>query len=142
MHPFDLHHTLLAKHAQHVVLVHFPVALMFAALLFEWLDLRQPGRNWAAAAYGNLSVAAAAAFPTAISGLLAWRWQLEGAPLRGVLRLHLLFGASACVLIWITWWVAHRKTASPWTRLALEFLTVAMVALAAHLGGIVSGVTT
>lgn len=145
MHNFDLHHTLLAKHAQHVVLVHFPVALVAVALLLDLLALRQRSRGLAAAAYYNLSIAAVAAVPTVITGLLAWQWQLEGAPLRGVIRLHLILGATSSVMIWISWWLARRdatKSALPFNRIAFEGLTVAIVAATAHLGGIVSGVTT
>ena len=39
MHPFDLHTVLLAKHAQHVALVHFPIALLTAAAVAELLQL-------------------------------------------------------------------------------------------------------
>ena len=35
--PFDLKSALLAKHAQHVVLIHFPIALFLAAVLFDYL---------------------------------------------------------------------------------------------------------
>jgi uncharacterized membrane protein len=143
MHLFDLQHTVLAKHAQHVVLVHFPVALVVIALLFDLIALRWRDGVWAAAAYYNLSVAAAAALPVAVTGLLAWRWQLEGAPLRGVLRLHLLFGLSSCVMICVTWWVARRSiqtATSRARRLGFELATVLVVALTAHLGGFVSGI--
>jgi uncharacterized membrane protein len=33
--PFDLQTTLLAKHAQHVVLIHFPIALFIEAVAFD-----------------------------------------------------------------------------------------------------------
>ncbi|ABF43691.1 rubrerythrin-like protein [Candidatus Koribacter versatilis Ellin345] len=141
MHFFDLQHTLLAKHAQHIVLVHFPIALVCVALLFDLLALRWSDRGFAAAAYLNLSIAAAAVLPVAITGLLAWKWQLEGAPLRGVLRLHLLLGVSSVVMIAATWFAAKRTrgSSSSW-RIAMEFTTVAVVAVTAHLGGFVSGV--
>jgi uncharacterized membrane protein len=143
MHPFDLQHTVLARHAQHVVLVHFPVALVVIALFFDLLALWHNSRALTAAAYYNLSIAAAAVFPTLISGLLAWRWQLEGAPLRGVLRLHLVLGTTSGVMILICWWVSRRTAADPSNRafrLAVEGLTAALVAVTAHLVGIVSGV--
>lgn len=141
MHFFDLQHTLLAKHAQHIVLVHFPIALVFVALLFDLLGLRWRDRGWLAAAYWNLSVAAAAVVPVAITGLMAWRWQLEGSPLRGVLRLHLLLGVTSVVMIVTTWAIARGSRESPSRiRLAMEALTVIVVAATAHLGGIVAGV--
>ena len=33
--PFDLKSALLAKHAQHVVLIHFPIALFISAVTFD-----------------------------------------------------------------------------------------------------------
>ena len=38
LHPFDLKAALLAKHAQHVVLIHFPIALFIAGVAFDFLD--------------------------------------------------------------------------------------------------------
>ena len=35
--PFDIRTVLLAKHAQHVVLIHFPIALFTAAVAFDFL---------------------------------------------------------------------------------------------------------
>ena len=37
MNPFDLRAALLAKHAQHVVLIHFPIALFTVAAAFDYL---------------------------------------------------------------------------------------------------------
>jgi uncharacterized membrane protein len=145
MHPFDLHHTLLAKHAQHVVLVHFPIALTMVALLFDLAALRQRDRGWATAAYWNLSIAAAVALPTAITGLLAWQWQLEAPPLRGLLLVHLVLGVSSAIMICGVWWLARRDRRSlrlrP-LRIALEAFVVLLVAVTAHLGGIVSGINS
>ena len=33
--PFDLSTAILAKHAQHVVLIHFPIALFVTAVVFD-----------------------------------------------------------------------------------------------------------
>ena len=141
MHPFALQHTLLAKHAQHIVLVHFPIALSCAALLFDLLAIRQPHSDWPLLAYYNLTIAASATLPVVATGLIAWQWQLEAAPLRGTLQLHLLLGLASSLMIWTTWLIArrdHRSWSSP--RLAMEVITVGFVAVTAHLGGVVSGV--
>jgi len=37
LHPFDLKTVLFAKHAQHVVLIHFPIALFIIGALFDFL---------------------------------------------------------------------------------------------------------
>jgi uncharacterized membrane protein len=145
MHLFDMQHTLLAKHAQHIVLVHFPIALTCVALLLELVALasRNSSRDWSAVAYCNLSIAAAAVFPVLLTGLIAWKWQLEDAPLHGVLRLHLLLGLGSSVMIWTSWFLAFRERRGAGlrnTRLAVEIATVAVVAVTAHVGGFVSGV--
>lgn len=145
MHPFDLQHTLLAKHAQHVVLVHFPIALVCVAMLFEVIALRTRNRAWSAAAFWNLSVAAAAVLPVAITGVLAWRWQLEAAPIRGILRLHLTLAIVSGVMIFASWILARRDLRTSRTsalRIATEVATTIAVAVTAHLGGIVSGVNS
>ena len=138
---FTLQYTLLAKHAQHIVLVHFPIALVCVALLFDLMELRRRDGNWAKAAYYNLSIAAAATIPVVITGLLAWRWQLEGAPITGSLRLHVILGLTSATLIVITWWNA-RRSSSRGQRIAMEALTVMTVTATAHLGGIVAGLVS
>jgi len=64
----------------------------------------------AKAAYYNL-LAAALTAPVAIaSGLIAWQWQLEGARLKGNLRLHLIFSHSASGMIWLVCgWRVHQR---------------------------------
>ena len=88
--PFDVKAALLQGHAQHPVIIHFPIALFIASAVFEVLAVwcKQPGL--ASVAYYNL-IGAALTVPLAIAtGLGAWRWQLEGAALKGNLRLHVI----------------------------------------------------
>ncbi len=112
MHPFDIKSVIFAKHAQHVVLIHFPIALFIIGVLFDFLAYRTRRRVLAAAAYCNFLVAALATVPTMITGLLAWQWQLEGQRLKGTLLLHLIFGVASSTLIWVVWlihWNARRS---------------------------------
>jgi uncharacterized membrane protein len=142
--PFDLKTVLLAKHAQHVVLIHFPVGLFLAAVAFDFLALWTKRRALADAAYYNLLGAAISTLPVIVTGLLAWHFQLEGQRLKGILLLHLVFACVSTVMIWLVWWVhfrARRRTVYlPNYRLAVEFLAVGVVGLTAHLGGFLSGV--
>jgi uncharacterized membrane protein len=144
MHPFDLKTVLLAKHAQHVVLIHFPIALFLTGVAFDLCALRFQRRSMADAAYFNFLVAAFATLPVVASGLLAWQWQLEGQRLKGILRLHLVLGCLSSVLIWLVWWVhrrpRNRAVTPPLYRIPLELLGAALVALTGHLGGFLSGV--
>ena len=142
--PFDLKTALLAKHAQHVVLIHFPIGLFLAAVAFDLIALWSKRRGLADAAYYNLLAAAISTFPVLAIGLLAWQFQLEGQKLKGILLLHLILACVSSVLIWLVWWVhfrARRGTVFlPNYRFAVEFLGVGIVALTGHLGAFLSGV--
>ena len=142
--PFDPKTALLAKHAQHVVLIHFPIGLFLAAVAFDLFALWTKRRGLADAAYFNLLAAAISTVPVIVTGLLAWQFQLEGQKLKGILLQHLVLACVSSGLIWLVWWIhfrARRRTVSPATyRFAVEFLAVGLVALTAHLGGFLSGV--
>ncbi len=146
MHPFDIKTVLLARHAQHVVLIHFPIALLLVGVAFDAAAHWTKRQALAAAAYYNLAVAAAFSLPVVATGLLAWRFQLEGQKLKGLLLLHLVLGALSSVLIVLVWWLHQRaRSASPQPafppyRWPLELLAVLLVTLTGHLGGFLSGV--
>jgi uncharacterized membrane protein len=142
--PFDLKTVLLAKHAQHVVLIHFPIALFITAAAFDLIAHWTKRRGLADAAYYNLFVAAISTIPVIATGLLAWQFQLEGQKLKGILLMHLVFACVSTVMIWLVWSVhfrvRQRVEALPNYRLALEVLGVGLIALTGHLGGFLSGV--
>jgi uncharacterized membrane protein len=142
--PFDVKTVVLAKHAQHVVLIHFPIALFISAVAFDFIAQWTKRRSLSHAAYYNLLGAAITTVPVLATGVLAWRFQLEGQRLRGVLLLHIVLACVSSVMIWLVWWVhfrARRRTVFlPSYRFAVEFLAVGMVALTGHLGGFLSGV--
>ena len=145
MHPFDLKTVVFAKHAQHVVLIHFPIALFIIGVLFDFLAQWKKQRLLAAAAYYNLLVAAIATIPVVATGILAWQWELEGQQLKGILLMHLVMGCVSSVLIWVVWFIhrrARRKQEEvlPGYRLPIEAVAVVIVALTGHLGGFLSGV--
>lgn len=142
--PFDLRTALLARHAQHVVLIHFPIAQFISGVVFDLLAYWTKRRGLAEAAYYNLLAAAISTFPVLATGILAWQFQLEGQKLKGILLLHLVLACVSSVMIWLAWYLhfrARRRTAAlPTNRLALELLGVAIIALTGHLGGFLSGV--
>jgi len=145
LHPFDIKAALLAKHAQHVVLIHFPIALFIVGVAFDFLAQWTKRQALAAAAYCNLVAAGVATVPVLITGVLAWQWQLEGQRLKGVLLLHLVLGCVSSLLIWAACLVhmrAQRKFGGdlPGYRLPIEAVGVALVTLTGHLGGFLSGV--
>ena len=50
MNPFDVKNALLAKHAQHVVLIHFPIAAFMVGVAFDFIAQWTKRRSFAAAA--------------------------------------------------------------------------------------------
>lgn len=144
MNPFDLRQALLAKHAQHVVIIHFPIALFIVGVVFDFAAQLLTKAGLRTAAYYNLLVAAISV-PFAVgTGILAWQLQLDGQKLHGIILLHLLFGTASAALIVFTWWIHSRAVNSdrplPSYRLPIEACAVAIVALTGHLGGFLSGV--
>ena len=145
--PFDLRTILLAKHAQHVVLIHFPIALFIAGVGLDLFSQGERSSPVAHAAYLNLSLAAVTVLPAVLTGLLAWQFILEGKRLRGLLLLHVTAAAMAALLVVGSWWVhwRTRKTQTlplPRYRISIELFGVAAIAVTAHLGGFLSGVTS
>jgi uncharacterized membrane protein len=67
--PFDLKTAIPAKQAQHVALIHFPMALFLAAVAFDLIALWTKRRGLANAAYYNL-LAAISTLPVLGTGLL------------------------------------------------------------------------
>ena len=146
MSAFDPRTVLLAKHAQHVVLIHFPIALFVVGTAFDFLARwTKQQRQLAAVAYYNILTAAFAVVPTVITGVLAWQYALEGQKLKGILLMHLFFGGTSAILIWssaIVHWRARRavKTPLPNYLFLIEAAGVAALMVAGHLGGFLSGV--
>jgi len=144
--PFDLKAALLAGHAQHPVIIHFPIALFIASVAFELLSVWRKQPLFAFVAYYNL-IGAALTLPLAIAtGLGAWRWQLEGAALKGNLMLHLICALSSASLIfflsWMRWRFRVKGIPPGFAYFAVTFLALMAITLTGHLGGILSGVET
>ena len=142
---FDLKAAMTARHAQHVVLIHFPIALFMAAVVFDYLARWRKSTALSLAAYFNLLLAAISTVPVLLTGIAAWQWALGGQKLKGVLLFHLVLGCVSAALIWIVF-LLHRRardlTHRPLTklRLALEGVAFLIIAITAHLGGFLSGV--
>jgi uncharacterized membrane protein len=134
LHPFDIKTVLFAKHAQHVVIIHFPIGLFIIGILFDFLAQWKKQPLLAAAAYYNLLVAAIATLPVVTTGILAWQWELEGQKLEGILLIHLVMGCASSVLIWVVWFIHRRirrkqQQLLPGYRLPIEAVAVVVVAL-------------
>jgi uncharacterized membrane protein len=140
----DQLHLLVAPGIQHVILVHFPIALFITAVALDLVGQSSKRKGLGDAAYYNLLLAAISTIPVLATGILSWQFKFEGEKLQGVLLLHVVLGTISSLLIWMVWWVnrqsRQRAETLPRYRLAVEFLAVVIVALTAHVGGLLSGV--
>lgn len=145
MNPFDIRTALLAKHGQHVVLIHFPIALFLTGVALDFAASLARRRDFAIAAYYNLTFAVLSALAAAATGLLAWQWELEGKRLKGILLYHLLAGLTSLILMLAVWRIHTRIRRQPdqplpQSRWPLQALGILCVTLTGHLGGFLSGV--
>ena len=144
--PFDPVAILSARHAQHVVLIHFPIALFTIGVLFDLAGQWTKRTTLMEAAYYNFLVAAASTIPVLGTGVLAWRFALEGQRLKGVLLLHLFLGSVSAALIGTSWLIhfqARRRNHPPAAyRWPVEMIGVVLVSLTGHLGGFLTGVNS
>lgn len=145
MNPFDLKSTLFARHAQHVVLIHFPIALFLTSVMFDLAAHWKKSRVLAEVAYYNLMTAAIFCVPVLATGIMAWQFQLEGQRLKGILLEHLILASVSCVLIWLVAAIQLRNRRGSgrditWLRLPMEVVAAIAIGLTAHLGGFLSGV--
>jgi uncharacterized membrane protein len=145
MSPFDLRAALFAKHAQHPVIIHFPIALFIISVGFDLVALWRRDPAMAKAAYYNLLTAALTTPLAVVSGLLAWEWQLEGAKLKGNLLLHMIFALTASgMILLLCGWRVHQRRYPQRTPgiiyIAFALATVLLISIAGHLGGFVSGI--
>jgi len=138
--PFALKTVLLPKHAQHPVLVHFPIALLVISLLFDLLGYVKKNPALTTAAYYNLIAAGIVAPFAVITGVLAWIFAYGQAPLQGYLLYHLLLGVLTMLLILALLWLRaqHRgRLDGTWGRTytILGIIAFLIITLTGHLGG-------
>ncbi len=143
--PFDVVGAIKASHAQHPIIVHFPIGLFITSLLFDILGRLKKSSALNMAAYYNVVFAAITAAFSVISGVVCWQWKLHGSPLDGNLKLHLILGIVTTILLLILWAVRKgqiKKPDIPVTTgyLILAIIAAAVMALTGHVGGILSGV--
>lgn len=141
-HALDPRSILLARHAQHVVLIHFPIALFLIGVLLDVLARARQDSRLAAAAHVNLAAAAFCIVPAYLTGLVAWRFALEGQRMKGVLLFHLLLASATTLIVVLTWWLRSHARVRPVILTMCEVIGAISISLTAHLGGFLTGVNT
>jgi uncharacterized membrane protein len=109
--------------------------------------MRTSNRSLNTAANINLIAAAVTGTLSLITGLLAWRFAFGGEDLSNDrwLLFHLVLGIVTSILLWIVWGV-RAKSARDGTNpvsalyLVLGFVTLLVISVTGHLGGVISGV--
>lgn len=142
IHAFDPRTVFLARHAQHVVLIHFPIALFLIGVLFDLVSRLKRDDRMGTAAQVNLTAAAICIVPAYLTGLLAWHFALDGQRLHGVLLYHLGLASATMALVITAWWLRSRTQSRPLISLAVELAGVLSISLTAHLGGFLTGVNS
>jgi uncharacterized membrane protein len=132
-------HARIAGHPLHPALVHFPVALWLAAVLWDlvgWWRSTEP--LWSEMSYWCLALGLAAALPTIATGFVEFFALPSDDPAIDTATAHMMAMAGAATLFGASW-VLRAKTgvaASPnaWA-LALSFIGAATLAVGGWLGG-------
>jgi uncharacterized membrane protein len=113
-------------------------------VVFELLAIWRKQPLFATVAYYNLLCAAISIPFTIATGVAAWQWQLEGAALKGNLRIHLGFATATSAIILFLFWRRYslRKNDHPPRAgyFTLTAIGLVMITATGHLGGILSGV--
>jgi uncharacterized membrane protein len=137
---FHLRTLLFPNHAQHRVLVHFPIALFVVSLFLDALGFLRRKPEYEGAGYINLLIAAATGILSVISGFLAWKFAYGGVALSGGLLYHLVLGSVSTVLIiFLAAW-RFREIRSGRSGVTVGYLILGLIGLAligatGHIGG-------
>ncbi len=145
--PFSVGSLLFPSHSQHPVIVHFPIALGIFSLILDLFGILTKNRALNTAAFYNLAGAAVTGVASVATGLLAWKFAFGGEPLTSDkwLLLHLVLGVVSTLLICALLAIRLRTVRDvdqPLSRLyiVLGVATFAVISLAGHIGGVVSGI--
>ena len=147
--PFSFKSLFFPSHAQHPIIVHFPIALFVFSFFLDIFGIRTGNRNLNAAAYYNLIAAAITGVISVVTGLIAWKFARGGVPLTQDkwLMFHLILGVLTTILIAILWGLRAKTSRDPMglpgrTYIILALITMAVISLTGHLGGVVSGIVS
>ena len=127
---------LIPKNSFHPALVHFPIALLAIAALFELISLRKDSEFFHKASVLNLTIGLVSAAGAIITGVVAWL--RIGYQIEGYLLFHLILASSSVLVGVIAYTQRDKKEAH--TYLGMVLLSGLLVLIAGHFGGAVMGI--
>lgn len=96
----------------------------------------------AMAADVNFAGAAITILPAFLTGILAWRFALNGERIHGLLLLHVIAASTTAALVITCWWIRRNNRVRTVSRYVFEIAGAILIAVTAHLGGFLSGVNS
>lgn len=135
-------YNLTVVHPLHTLIVHFPVALISAALFFILLALWRRSDLLEKVAFANLSLAAVSTLVAGITGMLdnikIYSGAAENASVKIVLASVLLLVTSVTALVrWRNPELFHAAAARKTLYVSAYFVSFALVSVLAFLGGVI-----
>jgi len=128
----------IAGHPLHPALVHFPIGLWLAAVLWDVVGLWRAEPLWAEMSYWCLALGLVAALPVIATGMIEFFALRSDHPAINTATAHMMAMAGAAALFGTSWVLrAKAGIATAPTSLALSLSLVAAVVLA--VGGWLGG---
>ena len=125
----------------HVLALHLPIGIVFAAVVLDWLA-RRP--RYAALAQASAFFWGAAAISAIVTAALGYMHFAEGAFTGPSATAHRLWGTITAVAALDAWWLAAhaRGTIARWPQLTSGLVMLALVSITGHYGGNLTHGTT
>jgi uncharacterized membrane protein len=125
-------------HPTHAMFVHFPTALLPAALIFDVLSRVQSSDHATQTATILLGLGLAGSTPAVFTGLIDWLGMVPGSTKRGVATRHMLYQLGAQVLAAAAFTVHLRRLGATAPTSGLVLLSTSVVVMFAGnwLGGV------
>lgn len=128
----------IAGHPVHPALVHFPLALWFSGVFWDFIGWWQPDPLWWQMAYWCFALGLAASLPSVMTGFMDYLGLEPEAPGIDVAATHMMLMVSATVAFGGSWMLralSGSTVAPSRSALALAFLGALLLSAGGWLGG-------
>jgi uncharacterized membrane protein/mono/diheme cytochrome c family protein len=115
----------------HPLLVHLPIGFLLAALLLQWLSVKEKYTSLQPAIPHLFLWGAIAATISCITGYLL---SISDDYDHGLIGWHQWMGISVALISWLAWW-KQKKSRFPVNKTVLSVLLLVLIMITGHLGG-------